>query len=153
MGALEATLKLSFMHGRWAISCSARAPLRHAVARGCWWACTHLHPDRCMHALITACPTSPPLRARQVVGHTVQPAGAVSVLCGGQLLMADVGLSQAMGGTAGAVAGLECHAKEVGVGGVCACSGCTCLFVWGGCTSPTCQGGGRLTRWPHRGIS
>lgn len=44
--------------------------------------------------------------SRVVVGHTVMDK--VEVLCGGELIMADVGLSRAILGKAGHVVGLEC---------------------------------------------
>ncbi|KAF5829291.1 Metallo-dependent phosphatase-like protein, partial [Dunaliella salina] len=51
--------------------------------------------------------------SRVIVGHTVQTSGEVSKMCGGQLLMADVALSRAMGPRQlGDVMGLECRAAH-----------------------------------------
>ncbi|GFR48398.1 hypothetical protein Agub_g10292, partial [Astrephomene gubernaculifera] len=50
--------------------------------------------------------------ARVVVGHSVQRGGRVSSRCGGQLVMADVGISRAI---AGEMAVLECTAGQMRV--------------------------------------
>ncbi len=68
--------------------------------------CVHLQVCQEVQDITTTLAVS-----RIIVGHTIQNSGHPSVLCDGQLIMADVGMSRAVGGTLGDTAAFVCYGE------------------------------------------